>query len=155
MISTYNLLRGQIMVAVRLRNSAALYLARHICEQTQSHGSGASLLIEIRSNPKLQHSGPKDEDEAEEVYRKDDCDVLAIATLGGVFRVGGSNVPHMVYGNSRQSFTANTLLAGTEEAYRQYDRNRVAAAPKAVYEPSRNAIRQPEIKAMAMLSVRP
>lgn len=83
--------------------------------------------------------------------------VLARATSKGVFRVGESNAPHMVYGNCRQSFTAIALLAGQEDTKCQHNGDGVATAPKpkAVYEPSRNAIRQPEIKAMAMLSVRP
>lgn len=73
-------------------------------------------------------------------------------------RVGVSNPPHMVYGSRRQSFTANTLLAGRGEhtnGQHDTDRRRECQGLTAVYEPRRNAMRQPEIKAMAMLSVRP
>lgn len=72
-------------------------------------------------------------------------------------RVGVSNPPHMVYGSSRQSFTANTLLAGRGDTHGQHDTDgrRECRGRTAVYEPRRNAMRQPEIKAMAMLSVRP
>lgn len=40
----------------------------------------------------------------------------------GASRAGESNPPHMVYGSSRQSFTANTLLAGQEGTHGQRDK---------------------------------
>lgn len=112
-ISTYNLLHGQILVAIVFRTQRHFTLLVTYANKHNPIAAVQACSLKFVPTPNCSTVDPKTKMKLKKYTARTTVRVLAgCHTARRCFAFGGSNAPHMVYGNSRQSFTANTLLAG-------------------------------------------